>query len=103
VQAAGRHDDEAVRGTDQPRLLTFRASESTVEFELASDGLALRLVGRISPAAPGELEIRGAAHAVVVAPDALGRFVAGGLAHGPLQLRWRPAAGPQVVTEWLSA
>lgn len=93
----------AVRGDDQPRLLTFRAATATLEFELAPHGAALRLVGRVSPAAPGDLEIRGGAGTVVVTPDDLGRFTAGDVPPGPLQLRWRPATGSPVVTEWLAA
>lgn len=92
-----------VRGDDQPRLLTFRASAATLEFELTPHGAALRLVGRISPAAPGDLEIRAGGDTLVVTPDDLGRFTAAGVRPGPLQLRWRPTGGAQVVTEWLAA
>ncbi len=94
----------AVRSDEQPRLLTFRASAATLEFELTPHGTALRLVGRVSPAAPGTLEVRAGDDTLVVTPDDLGRFTAGDVRPGPLQLRWRPAAGgPPVVTEWLAA
>jgi hypothetical protein len=92
-----------VRGGEQPRLLTFRADASTLEFELTPAGATLRLVGRISPATPGELELRAGTGTVVVTPDDLGRFATGDVPPGPLQLRWRPTGGRAVVTEWLTA
>jgi hypothetical protein len=90
-------------GGAQPRLLTFRADASTLEFELTPAGATLRLVGRVSPAAPGELELRAGTGTVVVTPDDLGRFSTADVPPGPLQLRWRPTGGRAVVTEWLTA
>ncbi len=100
----------AVRGPDRPRLLTFRAGGPTaaggltVELELASEGATRHMIGRLSPAAALELEVRHSRGAVTVCADALGRFAAGGLAPGPVRLRCRPAGdGPAVVTDWFTA
>jgi hypothetical protein len=94
----------SVRGPDQPRLLTFRAGELIIELELAAEGTTLRLVGRVAPAGPAEVEVRHRRGAVTVTADPLGRFAVGGLAPGALSLRCRPAgAASAVVTDWVTA
>jgi hypothetical protein len=98
----------AVRGTaaavaEQPRLLTFRTSSLTVEVEVVGRGEHLRIVGRVSPAGPVDLEISHSSGKVNVSADPLGRFAAGGLSPGPIRLRLQPAGnvGP-IVTDWFS-
>ena len=53
----------------------------------------------------GNGDIRGPEDTVTVEADELGRFRSGPLPHGPASLRLRPpsgAAGPQIVTDWIS-
>jgi hypothetical protein len=93
-----------VRGADQPRVLTFRADELVIEVEVGAEDGGRRLVGRVSPAVPAEVEVHHGRGAVTVAVDELGRFAAAGLAPGPLRLRCTPpGATSAVVTDWISA
>jgi hypothetical protein len=93
----------SVRGSGQPRLLTFRAGELILEVELDPEGTTRRLIGRMTPAAPVEIEIRHARGTVTVTADTLGRFAAGGLPPGSMRLRCQPrGAGPAVVTDWFA-
>jgi hypothetical protein len=94
----------AVPGAEQPRLLTFRTSALTVELEVVGEGATRRVVGRVSPAGPADLEVRHGRGMVTVSADGLGRFAAGGLAPGPVRLRVQPVGeAPAVVTDWFSA
>lgn len=93
-----------MRGAQQPRLLTFRVDEQTIELELGVEGTGRRMVGRVSPAGPAEVAIQHPAGGATVSADEWGRFAAGGLPSGPLRVSCRPAGGgPAVVTDWFSA
>jgi hypothetical protein len=86
-----------VRGGDQPRLVTFRADDLTVELELEGDR---RLIGRIEPAGVNEIGIQQGPRTVTVPTDRLGRFATSDLTRGALRLHIRT---PQrvVVTDWI--
>ena len=83
-----------VRGGDQPRLVTFRVGDLTVELELSGD----RLVGRVEPAFSSVVVQQGARR-VTVPADALGRF-ASDVVRGPLRLHIRTGQRT-VVTDWI--
>jgi hypothetical protein len=86
----------AVRGADQPRLVTFRTADLSVELELDGD----RLVGRVEPAGPASVGIQQGARTVPAPVDALGRFATSSLARGPLRLHVA-REGRTVVTDWI--
>jgi hypothetical protein len=99
-----------VRGTGEPRLLTFQAAALTVEVEVVAEGAARRVIGRLVPASgqlarPAEVEIRFGDRLLTVTADELGRFTATGPGAGPMRLRCRAGDDPGsalVVTEWVS-
>ncbi len=98
-------DDAApVRGQQQERLLSFRASGLTIEVEVTAAGPARRLIGQLVPAQRAEVEIRHQDEVVTVATDEFGRFAADRLPAGPVSMRFGPAPGEgrsAVVTEWI--
>jgi hypothetical protein len=94
-----------VRGTGEPRLLTFQAAALTVEVEVVAEGAARRVVGRLIPARPAEVEIRFGDGLLTVTADELGRFAATWPGAGPMRLRCRADDDPGsaiVITEWVS-
>jgi hypothetical protein len=95
-------EEELVRGTDRPRLLTFQATGRTIEVEVAGAGADLRLIGRITPPEAAPVVIRSREQEITVTADALGRFrcTLGGCGigvTGPVSLRFG-----DVVTEWFA-
>lgn len=98
-------DAVLVRGPDEPRMLTFQTDPVTIELEVFDAGSDRRIIGRVSPAVPTEIEYRHGAEAGTEVTDGLGRFViTTGAGTGPLRLRCRPAgvAGARpVVTQWV--
>ena len=96
---------ELVRGSGQPRLLTFQASDLSIELELTAGGPERRIAGRLVPARPADVEIRYGVLQRTVTTDELGRFSVTSPGSGPVSLRFRPAgstASWQVVTDWIS-
>ncbi|GAB2761977.1 hypothetical protein [Streptomyces bullii] len=89
-----------VRGaTEPPRMLTFRAGETTVDVEVTSQGL----MGQLLPPRPARIEVLAGPHAgAELATDDLGRFTGEAPPPGPFALRLR-TGGEVVVTEWLRA
>ena len=97
----------AVRGTAQPRMLTFEAPDLTIELEAEAAGDdTLRLVGQLVPPQPAQIAVRHGDELIATHADARGRFVAGGVAPGPISLRCRLDAqaggGRLVETAWLA-
>jgi hypothetical protein len=92
-----------VRGGSAPRLVTFEAEALTVEVEVAETGDRRRLTGQLVPPSAGEIEIRNAARAQIVAADELGRFSASDVPAGPVSLVCRLTGAPDrsVVTSWI--
>ena len=98
--------DEAalVRGHQQERLLSFRASGLTIEVEVTAAGPARRLIGQLVPPQRAEVEIRRQDGVVTIATDEFGRFIADRMPAGPVSLRLGPTPGEgrsTVVTEWI--
>lgn len=100
------HDEAAlVRGTQQGRMLSFRASNLTIEVEVTGTGASRRLVGQLAPPQRASVDIRHGDGVVTVEADELGRFSADSLQAGPISLRCSPdsATGqPPVVTDWVT-
>ncbi len=94
----------AVRGSDQPRLLTFQAGERSIELELTGTAAERGVTGRLIPAQQAEIEIRLGDQRLTATADALGRFAVTAAGSGPISLRFRPggSASWQIVTEWIS-
>jgi hypothetical protein len=93
-----------VRGQQQERLLSFRASGLTIEVEVTAAGPARRVIGQLVPPQRAEVEIRHQDEVVTVATDEFGRFIADRMPAGPVSLRFGPAPGESrsaVVTEWI--
>ncbi|GAA3447310.1 hypothetical protein [Planomonospora venezuelensis] len=87
-----------VRGTDRPRLLTFRGNGLTLDLEITAG----RLVGQLLPPQPAEIELLGGrSPAAALTADAAGRFVCDRVAAGPFSLHCR-AGGAVITTEWLT-
>jgi hypothetical protein len=98
--------DEAalVRGQQQERLLSFRASGLTIEVEVTASGPARRLIGQLVPPQRAEVEIRHQGEVVTVVTDEFGRFIADRMPAGPVSLRFGATPGEgryAVVTEWI--
>jgi hypothetical protein len=94
-----------VRGAEQPRLLTFRAGDLSIEVEIAGAGDPRQLVGQLVPAQPAEIDVetRPGEQRSTVAVDELGRFLVTPPADpGPLRLRCRAAGDRAVVTDWFA-
>jgi len=93
-----------VRGQQQERLLSFRASGLTIEVEVTAAGPARRLIGQLVPPQAAEVEIRRQDAVVTIATDEFGRFIADRMPAGPVSLRFglTPGEGRSaVVTEWI--
>jgi hypothetical protein len=94
-----------VRGTGQPRSLTFRAGDRSMELEVTCERGSCALVGQLLPPGPAILRVRHSDGAVSIEADELGRFSAESLPAGPLSVHWQPRIGagqPAVVTDWIS-
>ena len=89
-----------VRGaTDAPRMLTFSASEVTVDVEVTGQGL----MGQLLPPRPARIEVLGGPQpGAPLTADAMGRFTADTPPSGPFALRLR-TGGDVVGTEGLRA
>jgi hypothetical protein len=101
---ADRDEAAVVRGRQQERLLSFRASGLTIEVEVTVVGPARRLIGQLVPPQTAEVEVRHQDEVVTLGTDEFGRFIADRMPGGPVSLRCGPAGGqdrPAVVTEWI--
>jgi hypothetical protein len=97
----------AVRGTTQPRMLTFEAPDLTIELEAEHAGDdTVRLVGQLVPPQAAQIAVRHGDDLIATHADERGRFVAGGVGQGPVSLRCRldgeTGEGRLVETAWLS-
>ena len=90
-----------VRGAATVRALSFTVGEHFVELEVGEDGDRRSLVGQVTPAREGGLDLEGADGRATLRldVDALGRFTASRLAPGLVRLR---AVDGALVTEWVS-
>ncbi len=87
-----------VRGTGQPRLLTFETSDVTIEIEHDER----RLRGQLLPPQAAVLVVQHAAGAVEASADADGRFALDGVSAGPVRIRATLAGRPPIETAWTS-
>lgn len=97
----------AVRGSAEPRMLTFEAPDLTIELEAEAAGPGeLRLLGQLVPPQPAQIAVCHGDELVVTHADEHGRFAADGVGSGPVSLRCRldgePGGGRLVETAWLS-
>jgi hypothetical protein len=115
--AALVHDSLAVAapagvrgGEEPPLLLTFESEDLLVDVKVTRAGAERTLVGQLSAADDEPSRVAGvevvAEHAngpTTVESDQRGRFVAAGIAAGPVRLRCRPSRpAPEVVTDWVT-
>lgn len=92
--------DAAVRsGTVEARLLTFRLGELSFEFEIGPT--APEIVGHLDAASSGFMRFEQADHAVDVELDDHGRFEFTLRSRAPFRLRYIPADGTPVATDWI--
>jgi hypothetical protein len=97
-------------GEEPPLLLSFESEDLLVEVKVTRAGAERTLVGQLIAADDGAGPVAGvevvAEHAsgpTVVESDQRGRFVAAGIAAGPVRLRCRPPGpSPEVVTDWVT-
>lgn len=104
-------DERALAGvrdavpSDGSRFLTFEAPALVVEVEATPEGGARRLVGQLSPPAPGRLVVRHSGGTTTVDVDEFGRFSVDGIATGPISLHCETASGDAsaaaVATDWV--
>jgi hypothetical protein len=81
------------------RALTFAAAGISIELEVAGHSV----LGQISPAQEGTIEIQTRAGGITVVPyDEIGCFSVAPEPTSPFRLRCRTADGADVVTEWIT-
>ena len=107
---ADRDEAALVRGLQPERLLSFQASDLTIEIEVTAAGPARRLIGQLLPPQRAPVQIRHHGDVVTLESDEFGRFVAESVPAGLVSLRCGPpsdqdpAAGgarSPVVTDWI--
>jgi hypothetical protein len=81
------------------RQLTFVAPSVRVEVEV--DERLRRLVGRLVPGEPAEIELRHRDGALHTETDQAGRFVLDGIPIGPASITVSWPSGTRTATEWL--
>jgi hypothetical protein len=94
-----------VRGSPQPRHVSFKTGELTIDVEVTSTGPGRAVLGQIIPTQRATVDIRHAQGCVTVEADDLGRFQSSSLPAGPMSLRLSLTAempGNPVVTDWVS-
>lgn len=98
-------DATLVRGTGHARMLSFRASNLTIDIEVTGTGDSRMLVGQLVPPQPATVDIHQGARVITIDVDELGRFSAGPLQAGPTSLRCRVGGDiirPSVATDWVA-
>jgi hypothetical protein len=99
----------AIRGAaTAPRALTFEAGDLTIEVEadVVDEAGAMCLVGQLLPPQAADVAVRHGDEVIAVRADERGRFVAHGVARGPVSLRCRlddqTGTSRLVETAWLT-
>ena len=94
-------DRLAIRGTTQPRLLSFAAGDTAIEIEveLQADG-SRRLLGQLVPPGPATVSFEREAITEDVPADEGGRFELGDVTPGPARLRVQRASDSPLATAW---
>jgi len=95
-------DDSArVRAAGRDRRLSFRGSQGVLEVSVIDDGQ--RLVGRVEPASPGQVQLRHPSRTDTAVADRFGHFVFESLEPGPVSFNWQPEDGASGFdTEWVT-
>jgi hypothetical protein len=92
-----------VRGREDVRLLSFEASDFTIDIQVSSGEQGRRIVGQLAPPGPATVQVRQGSGVTDLDADELGRF-RGPLRGGPFSLKC--SAGPEgarsVVTDWIT-
>ena len=81
------------------RQLTFEADRLSLEVDVVDGGR--RVVGQVVPPQLGEIQLEGPHTRSSAAIDDRGQFTLS-VWNGPARLRFRPTAGPAVVTDWVT-
>ena len=81
------------------RQLTFEAAQVSLEVDVVEGGR--RVVGQVVPPQDGEIQLEGPHTRSSAAIDERGQFTLS-VWNGPARLRFCPAAGPAVVTDWVT-
>src|SRR5207302_7717877 len=97
-------DDDAVlvRGSDQPRLLTFEGSSVTIELVVVTEDDGRRVIGQLVPVQPATVEVTHSGGTTSAVADELGRFQADDLRPGPMRIRVVPEGAPPTETDWVA-
>lgn len=81
------------------RALTFSSAHLTIELEVSEDSL----VGQVTPARPGTIEVQTTAGVITTIPvDELGYFTVRRAPDSPFRLRWHASDSPDIVTGWIT-
>jgi hypothetical protein len=81
------------------RALTFTSPHLTIELEVGEDAL----LGQLVPTGEGTIEVLTRAGVTALIPvDEVGCFPVSPIPASPFRLRCRTAAGPSVVTGWIT-
>jgi hypothetical protein len=97
----GPDGERTIVNPDDARRVSFRTSGLVIELEITGSGESRQMAGRLIPAQPGVVEIRGV---VAVEADARGRFTAEAVPPGQVSVRCRlgtDADRARIATGWV--
>ena len=90
-----------VRGTQEPRLLTFEARDLIIELQVSVAGAERRLLGQLMPPHAAQIDVRQGGATRTAQADVDGRFAVRDLLARPLSLRCTFPDREPVHTEWV--
>lgn len=102
---ADHGEPAVVRGPEEGRLLSFEATDLTIDVRVAGTGPTCRLIGQLVPPQPAAVEVRHRDGVATLDTDDVGRFSSGPVSTGPISLRCSigtKADRRRVVTDWVS-
>ncbi len=91
-----------IRGATAPTVLSFDASDVSIEIEILDSPGGRRFLGQLVPPGPGIVQVRHRDGTAAVAADEVGRFSIDNVARGPVSLRCE-VDGRIVETDWFIA
>ena len=96
----------ALRADSPPRLVSFEASQLSIEIEIQRGAHAYgsRLIGQLTPAGSARIHVRraGEQDALIVVADERGRFTCEDLTDGPLSLIVERHGHAPTATAWIA-